>query len=79
MKLGKRDDLYYINTNNIKQVSNYGKGSKLTEDNQINYKDIFILQKIVDNDVAKYVIKYYDQDGVEEELGDLELANPLIK
>ena len=78
MKLGKRDDLYYINTNNIKQVSNYGKGSKLTEDNQIN-KDIFILQKIVDNDVAKYVIKYYDQDGVEEELGDLELANPLIK
>ncbi len=79
MKLGKRDDLYYINTNNIKQVSNYGKGAKLTEDNQINYKDIFILQKNVDNDVAKYVIKYYDQDGVEEELGDLELANPLIK
>lgn len=78
-KLGKRDDLYYINVNNIEKVSTYGKGAKYTDDLKINKKDVFILEKKVENDVASYSIKYYDEDENEELVGNLEIANPLIK
>lgn len=74
----KRDDLYYIKASNIEQVNTYGKGNKFDGAN-INKIDTFILEKKVDNDVISYEVKYFDQDGKEENVGKLELANPLIK
>lgn len=74
----KRDDIYYIKANKIEQVKTYGKGDKF-DGNNINKIDTFILEKKVDNEVTSYEIKYFNQDGKEESVGKLELANPLIK
>lgn len=72
---GKRNDLYYINVQNIEKVNTYGKGEKYTADLEVNKNDVFVMEKVAE----KYIIKYFNQDGKEEEVGALELANPLIK
>lgn len=33
----------------------------------------------MENEVSSYSIKYFDKDGHRENVGDLEIANPLIK
>ena len=75
----KRSDLYYINVENIENVNTFGKGEKYTADLQLNKNDVFVMEKKVENDVASYIIKYFNLDGKEEEVGVLEIANPLIK
>lgn len=72
---GKRADLYYINAQNIENVNTYGKGEKYTADLEVNKNDVFVMEK----NAEKYVIKYFNQDGKEEEVGTVEIANPLIK
>ena len=78
-KHGKRDDLYYINAQNIENVDTFGKGEKYTADLQVNKNDVFVMEKTVENNVEIYKIKYFNQDGKEEAVGNLEIANPLIK
>ena len=72
---GKRADLYYINAQNIENVNTYGKGEKYTADLEVNKNDVFVMEK----NAEKYVIKYFNQDGKEEDVETIEIANPLIK
>ena len=72
---GKRNDLYYINAQNIENVKTFGKGEKYTADLQVNKNDVFVMEK----NAEKYVVKYFNQDGKEEAVGNLEIANPLKK
>ena len=76
---GKRNDLYYINVENIENVNTFGKGEKYTADLQVNKNDVFIMEKTVENNVEIYKIKYFNQDEKEEAVGNLEIANPLKK
>ena len=76
---GKRNDLYYINVENIENVKTFGKGEKYTADLQVNKNDVFVMEKTVENNVEIYKIKYFNQDGKEEAVGNLEIANPLKK
>lgn len=75
----KRNDCYWINVNNIEKVKTFGKGSKYNEQRELNNTDVFILEKVVENDITKYVLNYYNLNGEKEYVGDLEIANPLIK
>ena len=74
----KRDDIFYIKVNSINQDSTKGRGNKFLE-NDINKKDVFILEKKIENDVSIYEIKYFNDAGIEEVVGKVELENPLIK
>ena len=74
----KRNDVFYIKADNIEQVNTYGKGKKFNGNN-INKKDVFLLEKKEENGVTTYEINYFNQDGKEEKVGKLELDNPLIK
>ena len=76
---GKRDDLYYINIEKIDKVQTYGKGVKYIDNKTINEKDVFVIQKEMQNDSFVYNLKYYDKNGNFDIVGSLELANPLKK
>ena len=67
--------MYIMNAQNIENVNTYGKGEKYTADLEVNKNDVFVMEK----NAEKYVIKYFNQDGKEEEVGTVEIANPLIK
>ncbi len=77
-KLGKRDDLFFINASNIENVSIYRKSEKYDENMEINKDNTFILEKCTENEQTKYIIKYYNK-GKADDIGILELANPLEK
>lgn len=74
-----RTDCFWINVNNISKVKTFGKGSKYDEQGNLNNIDVFLLEKVVENENTKYVVNYYNLDGEIEYVGDLEIANPLIK
>ena len=72
----KREDVFYINvTDSIKDITQYGKGEKYV-DNQINKNDVFILEKKQD-DENLYIINYYNLDGKKEEIGEMNLKEPM--
>ena len=75
----KRNDCFWINVNNIEQVKTFGKGAKYDDKNNQNKIDVFLLEKVIENEVTKYVVNYYNLDGEKEFVGNLEIANPLIK
>lgn len=75
----KRDDCFFINVNNIEQVKTIGKGSKYDENVNQNMTDVFLLEKIEENEIVKYEVNYYNYKGKKEFVGNLEIANPLIK
>lgn len=75
----KRDDIFWINTDVMSDVKTFGKGSKFSEDGNINNIDVFLLEKNVENDKNIYIVKYYDMNGNKKDVGILELAEPLIK
>ena len=76
---GRRDDWYYINISKIEKIKTLGKGSKFNENKEPNERDVFILQKENENNSIIYSIKYFDKNGNCDNVGILELANPLIK
>lgn len=72
----KREDIFYINvTDSIKDITQYGKGDKYV-DNQINKNDVFILEKKQDSE-SIYIINYYNLEGKKEEIGELNLKEPI--
>lgn len=75
----KRDDIFWINTDVMGDVNTFGKGSKFSEDGNINNLDVFILERRIENDKNIYIVTYYDVDGKKMDVGKLELAEPLIK
>lgn len=75
----KRDDCFFINVKNIEQVKTIGKGTKYDENVNQNMNDVFLLEKVSENDVVKYEVNYYNLKGKKEYVGILEIANPLIK
>lgn len=75
----KRDDCFWINVKNIEQVKTIGKGSKYDENINQNMNDVFLLEKVEKNEIVKYEVNYYNYKGKKEFVGNLEIANPLIK
>lgn len=75
----KRNDCYWINVNNIEKVKTFGKGNKYDGNGNQNKIDVFLLEKLVENDAIKYVVNYYNLNGEQELVGELEIVNPLIK
>ena len=75
----KRNDCFWINVNNIEQVKTIGKGSKYDENVNQNMTDVFLLEKVEENETVKYEVNYYNYKGKKEFVGNLEIANPLIK
>ncbi|MBP3596989.1 MAG: hypothetical protein J6J60_10560 [Clostridia bacterium] len=75
----KRDDCFWINVNNIEQVKTIGKGSKYDGNVNQNMNDVFLLEKVSENEVIRYEVNYYNLKFQKEFVGVLEIANPLIK
>lgn len=75
----KRDDCFWINVNNIEQVKTIGKGSKYDENVNQNMNDVFLIEKVSENEVIRYEVNYYNAKSQKEFVGNLEIANPLIK
>ncbi len=72
----KRDDIFFINAKNaIQDVEQFGKGEKYLED-EINKNDVFLLEKKQDSEDI-YLINYYNSEGKKEEIGELNLKEPI--
>ncbi len=72
----KRDDIFYMNAvDSIEDITQYGKGKKYNE-NDINKNDVFILEK-KQNSQDIYIINYYNLEGKKEEIGELNLKEPI--
>lgn len=71
-----RKEIFYINVkDSVEDITQYGKGNKYV-DNQINKKDIFMLEKEQNSDDI-YIINYYNLNGEKEEIGKLNLKEPI--
>lgn len=75
----KREDCFWINVDNIEQVKTIGKGTKYDKNLNQNMNNVFLLEKVLENEVIKYEVNYYNFKGQKEYVGNLEIANPLIK
>lgn len=72
----KRDDIFYMNAvDSIEDITQYGKGKKYNS-NQINKNDVFILEK-KHNSESIFIINYYNIEGKKEEIGELNLKEPI--
>ena len=72
----KREDIFYMNAvDSIKDITQYGKGKMYIEEN-INKIDVFMLEKKQDTEDV-YIINYYNIDGKKEEIGELNLKEPI--
>lgn len=72
----KRNDVFYMNAlDSIEDITKYGKGKKYI-DEKINKIDVFMLEKKQDTEDV-YIINYYNIDGKKEEIGELNLKEPI--
>lgn len=75
----KRDDCFWINVNNIEQVKTIGKGTKYDRNLNQNMNNVFLLERVSENEVIRYEVNYYNFKGKKEFVGNLEIATPLTK
>ena len=72
----KREDIFYINViDSVEDINQYGRGKKYN-DNEINKQDVFILEKKQDVE-GIYIINYYNLSGEKEQIGELNLKEPI--